>query len=399
MSVVEAFVVSAVGASLALHVAGIVAFVVVFRRRRRAEPALTPSPSRPAALVSVLKPLAGLDDELAENLASFGALDNTSAPVRFEIVFGVASPRDPAFEVARAFCRRHPGLEARVVVTEREAAVNPKVAQLVGLAAAARGDVLVISDSNVRVAPDYLARLVAPLADPRCGLVTSIFAGTGERTLGAALENLQLGAMTTPAVVLSAALAQPVTVGKSMAMRRADLEALGGFPAIGDLLAEDFILGRRFAEAGFSVATSFATIENRNVDGSVLRSFQRHVRWAKMRRALFPELFAFEPLLIPILVAAAGFLAIPTRATALALLVAALLQSVAAHVALRALRGHGLGWRYAPLEVARSFFVLACWAGAWASREVSWRGHAFRIGRDTRLEPALSRRRRFSRAS
>src|SRR4051812_40872598 len=124
----------------------------VLRWRSRARP----SPTR-APRVTILKPLAGADDDLAENLESIARLDHPS----FEILLGVASVRDPAFAVARAFVERHRRVHARLVLTDREAAINPKVAQLIALERHATGEVVVISDSNVRVSPRYLSDLLA----------------------------------------------------------------------------------------------------------------------------------------------------------------------------------------------------------------------------------------------
>lgn len=366
------------------------AFHVLYRRRRRRWALChgeilgrtSPSPGVAIERVSILKPLAGRDDDLDANLASFANLEGH----RYEILFGVASRSDPAYEAARAFVARHPDVDARVVVTDPCAAVNPKVAQLIGLAAEARGDVLVTSDSNVRVRSDYLVHLLAPLADARCGLVTSLFAGTGERTLGAALENLQLTGVIAPCVVLST-LGTAVTVGKSMAMRRRDLDELGGFEAFGRLLAEDAIMGHRVTEAGLRVATSFVPVENRNVNGSIARSYERHSRWAKMRRSLAPTFFAIEPIFTPILVAVAAALVVPNRATLAALGASILLQTFTAAAATWTVRGGPFPWRCAPLEVVRVAVMFACWVSAWTSRTVRWRGNALAIGRGTFLTP------------
>lgn len=366
-------------------------FQVLYRRRRRRwalcrgeilERVTPASSASTVGLVSILKPLAGRDDDLDANLESFATLDEHP----HEILFGVASRSDPAYRAACAFVARHPEIDARVIVTNPRAAINPKVAQLIGLAAEARGDVLVTSDSNVRVRPDYLVHLLAPLRDARCGLVTSVFAGTGERTLGAALENLQLTAVIAPCVVLST-LGMPVTVGKSMAMRRGDLERLGGFAAFGNLLAEDAAMGRRFAEAGLRVATSFVPVENRNVVGTVARSFERHSRWAKMRRAMSPTFFAIEPFFSPILVAIVAAFLVPGRLTCAALAASTLLQTFTALAAAWTVRGQPLPWRYAPLEIVRVFLMFACWVSACLSRTVSWRGNALAVGRGTVLTP------------
>lgn len=337
-----------------------------------------------APRVSILKPLAGRDDDLEANLESFARIDYPS----FELLFGVASSEDPAYPVARRFIARHPRLEARIVLTDPDAATNPKVAQLVGLEKVATGDVYVVSDSNVRVKPGYLWSLVGEMSDERVGMVTSLFSGTGERTVGAALENLQICAHTSPGLVaLDAVSERPLTVGKSMAIRRRDLVRLGGFQPVGDVLAEDYVLGRRFFAAGVMHKTSFDAVENRNVGCTVSRSLERHTRWSKMRRCINPVAFAVEPIMTPIVVATAGFAMAPDKVTAVMLGGTCLVQTAAAQVAVRALRGSWLPSRYIPLELVRSYVMLFCWARACVSRRIEWRGHAFTMKRGTEIVP------------
>jgi ceramide glucosyltransferase len=283
--------------------------------------------------------------------------------------------------------------DARLVVTDASAAVNPKVSQLLALERAATGDVLVISDSNVRVAPSYLRVLTAELARPGVGLVTSVFAGTGERSIGAALENLQLATMTAPAVVVASLLpiVRPLTVGKSMAMRRRELASLGGFERVAGVLAEDHVLGEMFLGAGFEVRTSLDVVENRNIDCSAARTIERHTRWAKMRRAVVPGAFLFEPLMCPMLVANACFVLSPSRASLLALALAAVVQIAFALTAVRILRGHAMRWYFAPLEIVRSYVVFFCWARALVSRRIQWRGHPFVVLPGSVIVPAPPR--------
>lgn len=170
-----------------------------------------------------------------------------------------------------------------------------------------------------------------------------------------------------------------------MAMRRVDLERLGGFSAFKSLLAEDAVMGQRFAAAGMRVATSFAPIENRNVRGSLRRTFDRHARWAKMRRALSPAFFAIEPFFSPALVASASFALVPCRRTAAMLACALLLQTTTSWASAWVVRGRPLAWRYLPLEAVRLLVMLGCWLSACMSRTVVWRGHALTIGPGTVL--------------
>src|SRR5260370_26004651 len=346
------------------------------------------NPTAPRApRVSILKPLAGSDDELEDNLESFARIDYPS----YEILFGVADLRAPAFAVARRFCARNPRIDARIIVTDPGAATNPKVAQLVALERVATGELFVISDSNIRVGSRYLWSLVSELSDPRVGIVTSLFAGTGERTLGAALENLQICASTAPGIAaVDAVCTRPLTVGKSMALRKRDLVRLGGFVPVGHVLAEDHLLGRRILDAGYVARTSFDVVENRNVGCSLSGTVERHTRWAKMRRSLNPVGFFMEPLLSPIAIASAGVLLAPGKATADFLGIVAVVQTLWALLAVRLVRGNGFAWWYAPLELVRSYVALFCWLRAWVSRRIAWRGHPFLLQRGRGIVPVVS---------
>jgi ceramide glucosyltransferase len=364
--------------STALYLAMIVAFAVAMRR---------PQPQRKPTRwprVSILKPLAGVDDDLEGNLASFAELDCPD----YEILLGVASADDPAYPLARKFVKRAGSRRARLIVTDPDAAINPKVVQLIALEQAASGEVIMVSDSNVRVTPGYLQRVVAELSSPGVAAVSSVFAGSGERTLGAALENLQLNAFNAPAVVAAFALGHTITVGKSMVMWREALRRIGGFSSVADFLSDDHLLGRAFAQAGYAVHVSLLPVDNRNVSCSVKRMIGRHTRWAQIRRALSPLAFALEPALSPLVIATLAFLASPAMLPGLALVGASVVQAASAMITVRVLRGRGPRWYWAPLEVLRSYLLFYCWLRACASRQVAWRGHVFQLARDSRIVPA-----------
>ena len=334
--------------------------------------------------VSILKPLAGLDDELFENLGSFAQLDYPD----YEILIGIASREDKAYPVARRFVETW-GDRARIVITNPDEALNPKVAQLLSLERAATGEVLVIADSNVRVTSQYLRPLLAELSRPKVALTSSVIAGTGEQSLGAALENLQLGALVAPSVVASAHLTgQVMTIGKSMAMWRRALGDIGGFARVASLLSEDHMLGQAFALAGHKVTVSLAPVCNRNVACSLGRTVERHTRWAKLRRSIEPAVFAMEPMLSPLVIATLALMVHPCRASSIALLTAVALQTIGATVTTHLLRGTPPRWYWAPLEMVRSYVLFFCWLRACVSRRVSWRGHDFELARDSLIVPA-----------
>ncbi len=379
MDAVQGALLALEAASAALYLAMVSGFLVAMRRRTPARaPQNTPR-------VSILKPLAGVDDELDENLSSFAKLDYPD----YEIVLGVASVEDGAYPVARRFVERVGDERARLIVTDPDAATNPKVAQLLALERAASGEVVVVCDSNVRVTPRYLDPLLAELSCPGVGTVSNIVAGSGERTLGAAMENLQLGAIIAPGIVASAfVLGRTITLGKSMAMWRQPLQSIGGFARVAHVLSDDHMLGRAFARAGYQVRVSLWPVENRNVDCSLERTIERHTRWAQTRRALAPVGFAFEPALSPVVITTLACLASPTKLFCLAFLSAVMVQIVCAAVTTRTLRGVAPRWYWVPLEIVRSYLLFFCWLRAWSSRRVIWRGHHVELVRDSAIVPA-----------
>jgi len=329
--------------------------------------------------------VAGVDDELRENLESFAALDYPD----YELLFGVASPTDEAIPVLRSFLSAHPGLDARIVITTppRGAVQNPKVAQLIDLTKEAKGAVLVVSDANVRVPRSYLANLVEALMRPGVGLVSSVIRGGGERTLGAAIENAQLGGFVAPGVTAAHfLLGRPITVGKSMALRRADLERVGGWESVGGVLAEDDVLGQRFFAAGYEVTLCLDPIENRNVHTTVQKTLERHGRWALMRRAITPLGFACEPFLSPIVIATLVATICPSALAFELWLLALLLQFTGALLSLTLL-GAPRALALALLEPIRSMAFFACWLMGCLRRRVSWRGNAFYVGAGSALTP------------
>ncbi len=349
-------------------------------------PRAASTPGRPR--ISILKPLKGLDDGLEENLASFAALRG----VDYEVVLSVADAADPAIDVVDRVRARHPDAPFVLVVggVPEGRIGNPKVERLVAAARVARGDLFLVSDSNVRVTPDAVADTVALFDDPSVGCVSNLFVGSGARDLGAVVESLHLLTFVVPGNVLAAWRGIPCVVGKSMALPRSVHDAIGGFAAFGDVLAEDQAIGLAVREAGFRVILSPVVVENVVERRTLKRALERQVRWGKIRFAFSKGLFAGEVLMNPLpLALLAELVALAGSSTWSGPLASLAFVAILVRLLQASLLGRLCG---VPLPLAallalplKDLLQLATQTVPFASREVVWHGHRARIGRGTLL--------------
>jgi ceramide glucosyltransferase len=371
-----------VAALLVLTAASLIlAAVQAFALHRHLRSA-APEP-RATPLISILKPLCGVDDNLWTNLRSFARLDYPG----YEVLLGVKDKSDRAYPVALDAAERWPRL-MRVVVQRGAPGLNPKVNQLITLASAARGEILVVSDSNVRVRRDYLRGIAAGFDDPQVGLVTHLLAGAGERSAGALLDNLFMCGAIAPGIVSAKCIAgKDLVVGKSMALRARDLRAMGGFERLKNVLAEDFLCGRIVTgELGKKVVVAAGPVINVSRRQRVGAFFSRHLRWSVMqRKAVGNAVYAAQIILNPTALAFAAFAASPGRWTGAALFVAGAVRALLHEAAARALRGHGFSLRCLVAPVS-DLAVGCAWAAGFFRSEVSWRGNRLAVREGTRLE-------------
>jgi ceramide glucosyltransferase len=328
----------------------------------------------------VLKPLCGVDEALEANLESFFRQRYPT----FELVFGVEGAGDPAIAVVERLRARYPEVGCRLVVHGGGRGLNPKVSNLRAMLEVASYDLALISDSNISAPVDYLVRMTGELQSPAVGMVTSLFRGDGELTLGATLENLQLNGPVAASLAASSELVgKPVVVGKSVLFRRGVFEQLGGFESIAAVLAEDYVMGRMFREAGYAIRFAPVVVSNVNVHTTVRAFSKRHMRWGVIRWRLNPFRYAIEPLASPLFVALLAPLFGVAPLWPLLGAVALLLARDA--VQWWCLRGPAGLLRALPLSPLKELMTLGFWVAAPAIRHVGWRGRRLRLSAGTRL--------------
>jgi len=332
--------------------------------------------------VTVLKPLKGPGVELYENLASFCRQSYPS----YQIVFGVADAHDPAVAVVQRLRRDFPECDIVLAVGSGRG-TNRKVANLENMMPHARHGVLVMSDSDIRVGPEYLPTMVGPLADPAVALTTCLYRGRGNFGLPSIIESLFINTDFVPNALV-AQWVQPFryAFGASIAVKREALERIGGFAAFADYLADDYQLGRRVADAGYRLVLLPYVVET-VLDSVTLRDVWRHqVRWARTYRVCQPVGWFCSVVTHATLwgLVAALVLGRPVGWAVLASALTARLFSLAA--IMRLLREPETT-RYLGLVPLKDLVTSAMWLAAFLGRRVVWSGRVFRVWRDGRIVP------------
>lgn len=262
---------------------------------RRNNASLRKQPSFPS--ISILKPLKGLDDKLEENVRSFFQLDYPN----YEIIFGLQSAFDPAVQIVSKLIEEYDHIPAKIVIDSRKIGLNPKINNLDNMMPYVHGEYILISDSNTAVTENFLKKMMLEFEDPSVGLVTATIRGIGEKSVASAMENLHLNTFVSPNVFAAEVLTDiPVVIGKSILIQKDLLKKVGGFQALKDYLAEDYLLGIKVKEAGYKHKCAPVFIDNINQNWTFERFLNRHSRWAKIRRQMHLSYYLLESLSNPI---------------------------------------------------------------------------------------------------
>lgn len=301
---------------------------------------------------------------------------------QYEVLFGITDPNDPAITVVERLIKEFPDRAIRPVRCEKMLGANGKVSSLAQMTAVAKFDWLLVNDSDIRVENDYLYRIVTELSAPGVGLVTCLYRGIPARTLASRLESLGISTDFCAGVLAARQIEGGLRfgLGSTLALRRRDLESIGGFEAIADYLADDYELGRRIAEKNLKVALSGSVVETYLPAYSFAGFFSHQLRWARTIRASRPAGYAGLLLTFTLPWALLTLLTARGAAWAWGIFVAALLiRSIMAIVTARlVLRDE---------EVLRSFWLLpvrdilavVVWLGGLVGQRIVWRGESFQL--------------------
>jgi ceramide glucosyltransferase len=350
------------------------------------QPASVPDPSFTPP-VSILKPFRGLDPDAYKNLSSFCRLDYPE----FEIVFCI-DPDDAAIQsVIARLTADFPGTRMRVLYGSGRVATNDKVAKLARLVNDAAYEVVVISDSDVRVRPDYLRHLTAPLRDPKVGAVTCLYVPIDITTLTDHLQSVGMMSDFFASVLVDWQLeGLKFTLGPTIATTRTHLNGFGGYPELENRPADDLLVGRLIADQGYEVVLPRYAIDTVCDYNSLSELLHKRLRWIVVLRHMRPwgHLGVALTLGLPWSIAAVAIH--PTAAIAAGYLGAYIALRIAMvwTIGIHGLRQSVL-WKEIPLIPVWDALAFALWLISFSRNSIRWRGADYYI-RDGRLIPVLS---------
>lgn len=360
----------ALGLALTLSASGYALIALI--ARERSYPASLP---RAPVLhgVTVLKPLCGLEPRLAENLAT---LCEQTHP-EYQLIFGVLDPDDAAIQVVERLKTAYPQRHIDLVIDSRVYGTNFKVSNLINMAALAQHPWIVLADSDIAVAPDYLEKVTAPLADPSIGIVTCLYQGRPLDAFWSRMGALFIDTWFAPSVrVASLFGGNCFGFGATIALRAETLAAIGGFESLRNRLADDYWLGELTRARGLKTLLSEVWVTTDVVETDFAALWARERRWMLTIRSINGLGYAFTFVTFTFPLVLLGMLLAPTSFNA-----AVALVGVVARLLLHA-RSPAPGLprpRSASLAPLRDFLLMAEWISAFAGSSVQWRGQTIQV--------------------
>jgi ceramide glucosyltransferase len=332
--------------------------------------------------VTLLKPLCGAEPGLYENLRSFCQQDYP----KFQIVFGVLDQDDPALLIARRLVAEFPLLSIDFVVNPQQHGSNYKISNIINMLPRARYDVLVMSDSDARVSPDYLRVVTVPLLDRSVGLVTCLYRGIPTPLMCSRLGAMYVNEWYMPSVLLARLFGhQGYASGQTLGLRRATLEAIGGLHAIANHLADDHRLGQMVRGLGLRIILSHYEPVAEHHEPSLHSLTDHEVRWMCTLRVLRPRSFRmmFLTFSAPLAILGVAFAAADASLSTAAWLLfgTTVMARLTLHFLHRTRDDRPLLADFWLLP-ARDLLICWVWFRSFFTSRVTWRGNEFEVGAD-----------------
>jgi ceramide glucosyltransferase len=341
--------------------------------------------------VSLLKPLHGAEPNLEEHIASFFEQNYP----QYEILFCARNANDAGLKIARNVAARYPWIPTKFLTTGEHTYVNAKSSSLERMASAAGTDIFIISDSDVRVTPNYIREVVAPFSREQVGAVTCLYRGVADKGFWSKLEAAGMSIeMTSGVLVANMMEGMQFMLGPTMAVRRSCVREIGGFAFLGPYCADDFVLGNQVAANGHEVVLSGHVIDHIVLNGSFADSMKHQVRWMKSTRFSRPKGHFGTSLTFALpfgLFAAIGAWSIGKPYLGLALFA----YSIIARAILAAVVGGAVVedrhlLRTALLYPLRDLLGFCFWAASYTSSKILWRGQVYRLTEGGLMQTASS---------
>ena len=339
-----------------------------------------PSGFTPA--VTIFKPICGLERGMDENLRSFCEQDYPE----YQIIFGLHGEDDAAIPLIKRMIEDHPQLDMEMVVDTRLHGSNHKVSNLINMFPSAKHEILIISDSDMRVRKNYLHDIVAPFANTANGAVTCLYSGRTDYGMASKLNAMFINEWFLPSVLISNALKDiSYCLGATMAVRREILTDFGGFEALTDYLADDYMLGQMVTERGYKIHLSNTIVENISYEPSYKSLFLHELRWARTLRAAEPPgymgTFLTDTLVISSLTALFALLFTHHTFLPASILSMTITARILLHLQVKsALDLNGRGSLFLiPVRDTMSFIIRIV---SYMGNSIEWRNHTFSVDDD-----------------
>ncbi|MEB3274514.1 MAG: glycosyltransferase [Prochlorothrix sp.] len=349
----------------------------LFFSRRRTLPEFTPQP------VSILIPVRGVDEGALANWDSFCNQDYGT----YEVLFGVMDADDPAVPILRGLTEQYPD-RVRLLTNLPARGINHQISNLSYLVEAAQFEQIIFADSDIRVTPDYLQWVTAPLADSGTGVVTCGYLDHQPSQWGAALASLGRAVDFIPSVLLARALDGKLkfALGPTIATRKSVLESFGGLQHVYNRIGSDFHIGRLAVSAGYRVELSAYILENDCGQETPVQVFQRELRWSRTIRwnrgsQYYGLVLTHGTVYGLLLVLVSGLQPWAWAVWGITLV----LRWLQAGLSFWMLRSPGL-WGWFWLLPLRDWMTFAIWLGGSYGQTVFWRGRWLQVGDQGTLE-------------